>query len=372
MSQSGVYSEQKMIWWYTREGKLPDAPKQVQLILSDLCNQDCSFCAYRMSGYTSNQLFVGDSEQAAYGHNNPKRWIPTDRALALIDEIKAAGALSIQFTGGGEPTVHPQHEAIFARALHWGLRCSLVSNGIKWSDNLIHNLLPRFDWVRVSIDAANLASYVKTRRTPPTHYDRAWEHVRQLSEAISQDDSATVLGVGFVVTPDSYREIPDFAALAKGCGAHNVRFTAMFSTENETPFIKIYDQVRVLINEAKTLAADTFTVHDNFGSRFEDLKQHAPDYRYCSYQHYTTYIGGDMKAYRCCVLAYNKRGLVEGGDLSKRPFDEFWRSQARKDDMDALDARGCERCQFNTKNRAMLYVMGNTESDTSPRHIEWP
>ena len=32
-------------------------PLQVHLIISDLCNQDCSFCAYRMSGYTTNELF---------------------------------------------------------------------------------------------------------------------------------------------------------------------------------------------------------------------------------------------------------------------------------------------------------------------------
>ena len=79
-----------------------------------------------------------------------------------------------------------------------------------------------------------------------------------------------------------------------------------------------------------------------------------------------------MKAYRCCVLAYNKRGLIEGGDLSKRSFSEFWGSKERKKDLGALDARGCERCQFNEKNRALLYVRGNTESDTVSRHMEWP
>ena len=72
------------------------------------------------------------------------------------------------------------------------------------------------------------------------------------------------------------------------------------------------------------------------------------------------------------ILPGFARGLVQGGDLKDRKFDEFWKSQARKDDMGALDARGCERCQFNEKNRALLYVMGNTESDTTSRHIEWP
>lgn len=371
MSQSGVYSELKPVWWYAREGKLPDAPKQVQLILSDLCNQDCSFCAYRMSGYTSNELFVGSSERAAYGHNNPKRWIPTERALSLLDEFKDAGVLSVQFTGGGEPTVHPAHETVFEKALLLGLRCSLVSNGVKWSNSLL-TMLARFDWVRVSIDAGNAASYARTRNTPITNWDRVWTNVESLAAEIKSRRTATALGLGFVVTPDSYHEIPEFAARARDSGADNIRFTAMFSPADDRPFAAIYSQIRVLIDQARRLERPGFTIHDNFGSRLEDLHQHSPDYRFCSYQFYTAYVGGDLNAYRCCVLAYNKRGLVQGGDLKTRSFKDFWQSQQRKDDMEALDARGCERCQFNAKNRQLLYVMGNTESDASPRHMEWP
>jgi len=371
MSQRGVYSDLKPVWWFARDGRLPDAPKQVQLILSDLCNQSCGFCAYRMDGYTSNELFMGDSKPAKYGHSNPVRWIPTDRALSLLDEFKEAGVLAVQFTGGGEPTVHPDHEKIFRKTLDVGLRASLVSNGVRWSVGLIAEVLPRFDWVRVSIDAATPESYAAIRRTPEAHWDLVWSHVQQLAVSIRLQKTDTVFGLGFVVTPTSYQEIYEFAVLARAAGAHNVRFTAMFSPEDEKPFLPIYDEALELLAQAKELNSPAFTVHDNFGTRFADLRQHAPDYPFCTYQYYTTYIGGDLNLYRCCVLAYNKRGLVKGGNLKDRSFAEFWQSQGRKDDLAALDPRGCERCQFNDKNRAALYVMGNTASDASPRHMEW-
>ena len=367
MSQAGIYSELKPVWWYAREGKLPDSPKQVQLILSDLCNQDCSFCAYRMSGYTSNELFMGDSKAAKYGHDNPKRWIPTDRALALMNEFKNAGVLAVQFTGGGEPTVHPKHEAIFNRALALELHCSLVSNGLKWSSNLVEEILPKFDWIRVSIDAGDADAYAKIRRTPMQNWDNVWANVIDLRHAILRWQSDTRLGLGFVVTPESFQGIPEFARLARDAGVNNIRYTAMFSTEAETPFLRIYDRICDLIKVAKDLATPDFAVHDNFGSRFADLKQHAPDYKTCGYQSYTTYIGGDLNSYRCCILAYNKRGLVKGGNLKNRSFSEFWASQERKDDLAALDARGCPRCQFNTKNRQLNYVMS-----PNPDHKEWP
>ena len=366
MSQEGAYSEGKMVWWYAREQKLPDAPKQVQLILSDLCNQDCSFCAYRMSGYTSNELFLGNSEPSKYGHNNPKRWIPTERALSLLDEFREAGVLAVQFTGGGEPTVHPEHEAIFQRALSLGLHCSLVSNGVKWSDHLISGILPRFDWVRVSIDAGSREFYARMRHTPESNWNRVWENVRALAACIK--DRSCALGLGYVVTPESWREIGEFTRLASYSGAHNVRFSALFSPENEKPFGGIDDQIRNEIQKARgAYETSSFHIYDNFGSRLEDLEQHAPDYSFCSYQFYTAYVGGDLNAYRCCVLAYNRRGLIEGGNLRDRSFADFWASPERKEDMEKLNARGCERCQFNTKNRAMNYVIGD-----KPTHAEFP
>jgi len=367
MSQEGAYSELKPVWWFAREGKLPEAPKQVQLILSDTCNQSCSFCAYRMDGYTSNELFMGESEAAAYGHNNPKRMIPKDRALRFIDEFKEAGVLAVQFTGGGEPTVHPDHEEIFRKALRSDLRCSLVSNGVRWSSKLIHELLIRFDWVRVSIDASTAESYAALRRTPQTNWNRVWRNVQDLAESIAAHGTPTSLGLGFVVTPENYQEIPEFARVASESGAHNIRFSAMFSPQDEFPFAMIHGEILKHIRRAREYERDDFKVYDNFGSRLQDLKQGRPDYGFCSYQYYTAYVGGDMNAYRCCVLAYNRRGLIQGGNLKDRSFAEFWKSQERKDDLEALDARGCERCQFNAKNRNMLYVMGD-----APTHAEFP
>lgn len=368
MTQRGIYSELKPAWWYCREGVLPRVPKQVQLILSDLCNQDCSFCAYRMSGNLSNELFTAGAELSKYGHDNPKRWIPTERALGLLDEMKDAGVLSVQFTGGGEPTVHPDHEQIFRAARIAGLQCSLVSNGVRWSEPLIQEVLPQFDWVRVSIDAAYEHTYTQIRNSTGAHWRSAWKNVGALAKAIADAGwSETRFGLGFVVTPDSWSQIADFAELAKGSGVDNVRFTAMFSPRDEKPFENIYERVKEELDKAKALADDTFSVHDNFGSRFADLKQHAPDYEFCPYQFYTTYVGADLQAYRCCVYAYNRRGRILGGDLQDRTFGEFWADPRRDHDLASLDARDCTRCQFHEKNRAVNYLMSN-----DPRHKEWP
>lgn len=346
---SNPYSNLKMPWWYLRDGGISTTPKQAHVILSDLCNQDCSFCAYRMSGYTSNELFMGKSEASPYGHSNPKRWIPTDRALALLDELKSAGVLAVQFTGGGEPTVHPDHDRIFRRALDLGFKCSLVSNGVKWADSL-YPILMDFDWVRVSIDAGTPETYARIRNTPKGNFEKVWDHVRTLA-AIKP---GPILGIGYVVIPGNDAEIVEACRIASESGANNVRLSAAFTTEGEKPYADIYDDIKERIILAKRLyERPDFAIHDLFGDRVADLKQHNPDYRTCHFQSYTTYIGGDLNVYRCCVYAYNERGKIAGGNLKERSFDAFWKSDERKADFKSFDARGCERCQFNEKNRIM-------------------
>ena len=374
MSQSGVYSELKPVWWYAREGKLPDAPKQIQLILSDECNMSCGFCAYRMDEnnpygagkkYTSNELFADGVELSKYGTNNPKRHMPTSRALSLIDEIKAAGVIGIQFTGGGEVTVHADHEEIFQHALDIGMKCSMVSNGLRWSDSLIY-MLSWFSWVRVSVDAGDAETFSKTRRTPIGSFKKVWGNIARLALEIKQNRaSQCVLGVGYVVTPENYGGILSACRMAKEAGAHNIRMSAMFSNEDERPFVPIYNEIVASIRAAQSeLNDDTFTVADNFGSRVEELRHGKPDYDFCSYMWYTSYIGADLNNYVCCVYSYSKRGLMT--NLSDRRFDEWWASDERKDFMNRFKASSCERCQFDMKNRQWLYVAGD-----NPSHVEW-
>lgn len=367
MSQKGLYNENKMIWWWAREQKLPDAPKQVHWVLSDLCNQDCSFCSYRVSGNPSNEMFSSGAELSAYGHDNPVRWVDTDRALRLVDEMKSLGVLGVQATGGGEPSAHPQHEMIFEKVLDSGIELALVSNGYRWRDRLFP-LIPRMTWIRVSVDAGCAKTYAKIRRVSEHAFDKVLANVRRASDAISIAESNTALGVGFTVTPDNWFEIVDGVRVAKESGAHNLRLSAMFGPENEKPFLPIYDDIKSLIIEARSKYEDkAFTVYDNFGSRLSDLVQHNPDYSFCPYQYYTTYIGGNLQSFRCCVLSYSKRGMIANGDLTTQRFDDFWRSEARIKDFEKYDSRQCPKCMFNDKIRNLLYVTGD-----KPAHAEFP
>lgn len=360
---TGIYSPLKVLHHEDRlqamrQGRQPD-PLYVHLVISDLCNQSCQWCAYRQDGYTSNQLFTQGATLASYGHNNPRRQIPYAKVREILDDCQALGVKAILLTGGGEPTAHPQFRQILLDIQERDIDLAVTTNGVLLNETDME-ILSTASWVRCSIDAGLAETYCRTRSVPETHWHRAWRNVQQLAR-LAVD---AVVGVGFVVTRENHQEIFEAALLARDAGAHNIRFTAKLQNEGSRYYTQIYDTCRVQLLAARQLSRDGFQVFDNFGERLDDLVQASPDYTFCGHQQLVTYIGGDQNVYRCCMLAYNERGLL--GSLQQQRFLDLWRSAEKQHALEHFDARGCQRCMFNTKNRTILYAL-----DPQPPHVNF-
>ncbi len=334
-----------------RAGRQP-TPLQVQLIISDLCNHSCNFCAYRLEGYTSNQHFGTKDPVTEVVNNNPNRMIPYEKCLEILDDCVELGIPAIQITGGGEPTVHPKATEIFCAVLERNLDLAVVTNGTLVPDKMLKPL-SRATWLRVSIDAGNANTYAWTRKVPSSFFKKTWDNIRRIAEAKSEK---TILGVGFVVTPDNHDEIYKCAELAKESGADNFRISAAF-TQDDYEYHKPHFEAAAAM--ARRVVADfstaRFKIFNLFDERINDLKQQRPDYSFCSYMNLNVYIGGDLKLYRCCTTAYNDQG--EYGSISGKRFKDVWESTAKKEDFKKFDASSCARCMFNNKNRFVNYVI---------------
>jgi MoaA/NifB/PqqE/SkfB family radical SAM enzyme len=366
MEIGSPYSPLKMFHHQDRlkilhEGGQP-APAQVQLVISDLCNHDCPWCAYRLDGYTSNALFKVIRGDGSTNHN-PNRMIPLGKVEEILDDCREMGIGAVQITGGGEPTVHPHHPEIFGAVLERGLDLALVSNGTILRGAALEPLL-KAKWVRFSLDAGTAETYATERRVEPKYFERFKDNVRQFCDARDALKSQVIIGIGFVVTRGNWKEIVKATKIARHLGADNIRLSAVFQSDDERYFADFHAQAAALCREAQTLATDRFQVFNNFGDRLADLAQHAPDYKFCGYQNFSTYIGADLNCYRCCVQAYNERGLI--GSIKDQRFKDLWDSQAKRDDFAHFDARECQRCMFNEKNRTINYALAE-----EPAHVNF-
>lgn len=321
---------------------LPTRLAHVQIILADLCQQSCKFCAYRIPGYTSNQMF------------DEKRMMPEAKAIEILEDCAAIGVQAIQFTGGGEPTIYPYFARVLEKTISLGLKFSLVSNGGRITEEFAP-LVAQASWVRISLDSASEETYTKIRRVHSSH----WQKAQNAVKLIKAQGTSCVLGVGFVVTPDNWTEVYEAAVLARDLGADNFRISAMFSQDDEKPFAEFHLEAAELCRKAASLSSPSFTVYNRFTERIEDLTEKNPEDALCGYQFFTTYIGADLNVYRCCGYAYNERGLL--GSLKEQSFRNFWASQKRFDEQKSFDARGCERCQFRKINSALAYVLGGPQ-----------
>jgi len=358
----GAYAPNKALWHsdsidMLRRGEQP-VPKHVQLIISDLCNQDCAGCPYRMEGYSSNQHFGALDKNGTFT-NNPTRFIPYEKVLEILDDCAEMGVRAIQLTGGGEPTVHPRFKDIVRAVLDRGLELALVTNGVRLPEDVIEDLM-RATWVRVSIDAGNMETYRSYRRCPEWHWRQMLSNLSALVARKKDTGSALTIGVGFVVARENHTEIIDLVLRARQMGVDNVRISAAFTTEGAAYHEGIFEEAKRQASRAVQLATPDFRVYDMLGDRVDDLEEGAPDYGFCGIQHFTTYIGGDQKAYRCCVTSYNDQGFL--GDLKDQRLSTLWSSPEKRQRMQTFDARTCERCMFNQRNRAILSAL------TKPEH----
>lgn len=311
-----------------------------------------------MSGGFSSEQFGEDTGKGFT--MNPNRRIPTWKAIEILEDCRELGVKAIQFTGGGEPTVHPEHLAIFDTALDMGFECGLVTNGYLlrkgWEE-----ILPRFAWIRVSVDADNAESYSQIRGAPAYAYDRVMSNIAEIRSRI---DDSTLLGCGYVVTPDNWRGLVKGVERIRDAGAAYVRLSAMFSTDFLAPYDKIYDAVKQRVKAAGQKSTPAFEVVDLFGDRITDLATEAPNYDFCGYQQFNMYIGGNLKVYRCCTTAYTKHGEV--GDLNNQRMIDWFRSDQKWQAYANFKARSCNVCQFNNKNRVI-----NTLTQEPPLHANF-
>jgi len=108
-------------------------PILVEISLSNLCNMSCPYCFYK-NKHDSTQLQTGTVKR-------------------LLKDLAHIGVKAVSYTGGGEPTLHPNFDEIVEYAHELGLKQGLFTNG---TNKIAHP--EHFEWIRVSVPNNKLYS----------------------------------------------------------------------------------------------------------------------------------------------------------------------------------------------------------------------
>lgn len=324
-------------------------PLQVQIIPINACPQKCSFCAYRMKDYTSNEQFF------------EKDMLSFDKIVETLDCMKDMGIRGLQLTGGGEPLFHPKAHDILKSAFDRNMEIALVSNGQLLTEEMCE-LLGDAAWVRISMDAASPALYSLIRNVSKTIYTQVLHNIKTLVKYRKK----SIIGVGYVVERENFKEIYEAAKIYKDLGIDNFRISAAFTPMGYDYFKDFQDEARDLSRKAESLSDKNFTVFNLFNDRVKDSFEGVQDYSKCPIKDLLTYIGADYNVYTCCTLAYNHRGFI--GSIKDKSFKEVWESKEKVEFFAQHDpSKQCQHpCMYKNKNEFINYC-----TKPNPRHTEF-
>jgi len=237
------------------------------------------------------------------------------------------------------------------------MNCALNTNGgllrPGWEE-----ILPRFAYIRVSVDAGSAEDYARIRSVPLAAYAKTLCHLTELADACRTTDCT--VGAGFVLTPDNHAGLLNGIAAIRDTGAEYVRIAFMQSTDVHEPYAAIADEVAQLRVQMLALNREGFDVID----LFSQVLGTEPAGALCGSQWIDPYIGANLKVYRCCYTSYTDVGQI--GSLSDMSFADWVKSPDVREALKTFDARRCGTCPIENKNAAIRYM-----TDPKPPHVDF-
>jgi MoaA/NifB/PqqE/SkfB family radical SAM enzyme len=342
------YSTDKLSAYPSKIAKFRDGQDPglvtVHLMPQNLCNQNCSFCSYRMDGNKNASEF------------DKKSHIPPGEMFALIRDMKEMGVRGVELTGGGEPLAYPHIVDTVAALVLAGMSIGLVTNGTLLTEEMAEKIGPALSWARVSIDCSNPETYATMRRTKPGQFDKAWGAV-ELLRKYAPDDEDYRLGVGFVLSRENWKEPFEFIKMAHESGADNVRMSSTFHSVGAY-FSMLPDHSREAVRltdvAVEKFSSDTFHINNLMEERLNESSiLSSQDYDRCPTKDLLCVVEGTGKVYTCCTFTGSDKGCYgnfmehEGGFKGLWEEKEEWRKNFKACDYCKIP------CLYRERNLAM-------------------
>ena len=359
------------------DGKNVD-PITMEIDPSNACNHSCPFC---ISGHIHLKKFKGTEFFN-------RQMMNEETLLNLVQDLSKTKIKSIAFTGGGEPTMNPAlKEAIIYLKKNSNIQIGMYSNGSMMQRfDLFETIVESLEWIRVSIDAGNKKSYDDLRVTNSTNnFDVVLSNIKKLIQKKKELKSNIIIGVGFVVTQDNYKEVIDFANLFKNIDIDYCQFKPEIiqierngTQDNKKQQIssefwayKIID----LLNEASQILGKKF---ESNAYKIEDLiidqENYGRGYKECIGSQFQPCIGADGHVYVCTNHRGHKK--YSYGNLYEESFEKIWGNiKRRKKIMNIINKKekfcNCTQlCKPHESNKMLWSIKNNLDNKVAIKDLK--
>jgi MoaA/NifB/PqqE/SkfB family radical SAM enzyme len=307
-------------------------PITCEIDLADgFCNNSCPFCFF--------------------GTNIKTKPVFIDKVVIkkVIKQLSEHGIKGIEFVGGGEPTTHPDFADIISYAYSTGIELGLITNGLLL--NRFIDILKKFNYIRISLDAATSITYQKTHGV--NSFNRVLENINSIDFSYKKEH----IGIAYLIVPENVTEIENAADLAKSLDVRFIQYrpyTALLNSKNAllSNMNNIHAQIQRCIDKYKDCDLQIF----DGGIKWVhiDSDRH---YEKCVTSCLSAVIKANGDVPLCSLSRDDKDKII--GNIYGSNFFDFWGSPHHKNLIENIDLHNCRRpCKYDNYN-IMYYALTN-------------
>jgi len=297
-------------------------PVQMEVNLTDICNQRCPWCI------SENIL-----------DKNPRKLDVNDRFGNFLSDFQQKGGKCLAWSGGGEPTTHPEFVKAIDYASKARLEQGLLTNG-DYDSSLNDHIGKYMKWVRFSVDTHRPDEYRKQRRANKTSFGRMRDNIECLA------DRRTVrVGINANVSYWNVQDVDGLYELAKDTKASYLQVRPVLPrpmVENEGDRVlskadidRLYLRLVRLEAQTRGTSPEIIVSYD----KFEDLKlwdrsnedphKNITTYSGCSSHNLFVALNCDGALSVCMYHLFD--GRFNFGNIYSHTYEEIWQGKQRQD-----------------------------------------
>ena len=310
---------------------LPVLPTSIDIDMTNVCNQDCFYC--NSAEFRANFLDTPPKQKYIDLINKLADW-------RSYTPLSTGTVRNINFTGGGEPTVHPHYHEIIEHALSRNFLVTLITNGSKL-DKLAKHLSPeqakRIIWIGVDIDSAVEKTYEDIRRSLTT-FDMLPRVKENIKLAVAAGINVDIKGL-LMEHNTTDEEITAMFNMVKETGARKLHIRPMLNLETNKVF-EVTDELKQKIQSVSQLTGVKYNLPEN--------RKEPRTYTKCHQMFlYTTFnANGDVNV--CCEGRGNNKFVI--GNWLQDDVRDIWMNDRHMEVYNSVNTTLCAPCKPNKIN----------------------
>lgn len=323
-------------------------PVTLEMHLTNKCSHNCLFCMYKKEVRESDICMAE---------------IPFNIAKSIISDSACMGVKAITYSGGGEPTIHPQFKEVSEIGNCYNIDQGLITNGSMLSrEDVCQHIINNFKWVRISVDAGSDIVY-KTMHGNHCDFNKTIAGIKQLSKL---NNGRIKIGVSFLLTSLNYYDMIKLYDILADAGIDYLQIKPMIMSQELKKEHNNYitglmiNQIELLIARAKEeKKLNVYVLFDQFKNIIDNEHKFNKCFGHALYP----VISATQEVFTCCMHLYN-HDMRYGKITKDNSFYNLWFSNDRYLLGENIDVKKCPNlCRLAKTNNILNMIDKITNVD---------